>query len=117
MFYQAVSEMRSSETELQQENIEVAIKFYEGASSLREEERWLILLERALQSLLVFTAEDLYPSTRIRHKEQHAAALNGLRDQINKRKNGVISKIDLAQEMRRIYSTARGDKPHFRPLL
>ncbi len=117
MFYQAAAEMNSSETQLQQENIEVAIKFYEGASNLREEERWLILLEKALQSLLVFTAEDLSPSTRIRHKEQHAAVLNSLRDQINKRKSGVISKMDLAQELRRVYSKTQGDKPHFRPLL
>ncbi len=116
MLYQANLQMQSQSTTLHEENIEVAIRLYEGSRTFREEERWLGLLETALQSLLVFTAEDLQADVRTRHKDQHIETLNGLNERIQKRKNGDISKLELARDLRLICAETHTNQARFKPL-
>jgi len=107
----------SLERGLHQENIEVAIQLYEGANTLQEEERWLNLLEKALQSTLIFSAEDLDATTRARRKEQHTEAFKTITERIQQRKEGEISKYELASDIRQIYIDAQGRPPLFRQML
>lgn len=117
MIHQTRAFTDSLDREIHQENIAVAIHLYEGSNTLQEEERWLGILERALQSTLVFTADDLNTTTRARHKEQHADALSALTKRIQQRKVGEISKYELASDFRQIYTEAQGVLPLFRQLL
>jgi hypothetical protein len=88
------------ETDTQRENIETAIRLYETSKNPQEEERWLRILEGAFRSLFIFTERDFSDVVRAQNKRYRDELLSRFGEIIRRRRNGGISKFELARDMR-----------------
>lgn len=89
-----------------QENIETAIRLYENSRTLHEEIKSLGVLERAYSAVFIFTARDCNDRLRENHIDLRNKLMNQFQEAVQKRKKGMISKYQLASELRTLCKAA-----------